>query len=89
MCVNLSKILLVTVTAEQIPPMSAVSLSHTQFSVFYVVTLGGVMSSNLRPIVISGPSGSGKSTLLQRLFKDFPGCFEFSVSRKINFILQK
>ncbi|KAJ8320686.1 hypothetical protein KUTeg_002273 [Tegillarca granosa] len=33
-----------------------------------------------RPVVISGPSGSGKSTLLQRLFKEFPDCFAFSVS---------
>lgn len=40
---------------------------------------GKVMTS-LKPIVISGPSGSGKSTLLQKLFKEFPGCFEFSVS---------
>lgn len=36
--------------------------------------------TTLRAIVISGPSGSGKSTLLQKLFQDFPGCFEFSVS---------
>ncbi|KAL4217069.1 hypothetical protein ACF0H5_023525 [Mactra antiquata] len=36
--------------------------------------------ASLRPIVISGPSGSGKSTLLQKLFQEYPGCFEFSVS---------
>ncbi|KAF6761449.1 guanylate kinase [Ephemerocybe angulata] len=34
----------------------------------------------LRPLVLSGPSGVGKSTLLQRLFKDFPDKFGFSVS---------
>ncbi|PVD38139.1 hypothetical protein C0Q70_00750 [Pomacea canaliculata] len=38
------------------------------------------MTSALRPIVVSGPSGSGKSTLLNRLFKEFPDCFAFSVS---------
>lgn len=36
--------------------------------------------AELRPIVMSGPSGSGKSTLLEKLFKEFPGCFAFSVS---------
>jgi uridine kinase len=35
----------------------------------------------IRPLVISGPSGTGKSTLLQRLFKEFPDKFGFSVSR--------
>jgi len=35
---------------------------------------------SIRPIVISGPSGSGKSTLLNRMMKEFPGCFAFSVS---------
>ncbi|KAJ1499007.1 hypothetical protein HMI55_001340 [Coelomomyces lativittatus] len=36
--------------------------------------------SNTCPLIISGPSGSGKSTLLNRLFKDFPNSFGFSVS---------
>ncbi|KAJ4358015.1 guanylate kinase [Didymosphaeria variabile] len=36
--------------------------------------------ANTRPIVISGPSGSGKSTMLNRLFKEYPGKFGFSVS---------
>ena len=40
------------------------------------------MTSCIRPVVISGPSGSGKSTLLTRLFKEFPDCFAFSVSRE-------
>lgn len=31
--------------------------------------------------MISGPSGSGKSTLLDRLFKNHPDKFGFSVSR--------
>ncbi|KNE70368.1 guanylate kinase [Allomyces macrogynus ATCC 38327] len=35
---------------------------------------------NTRPLVVSGPSGSGKSTLLNRLFKEFPDQFGFSVS---------
>ncbi|XP_052813436.1 guanylate kinase-like isoform X2 [Mya arenaria] len=45
-----------------------------------VRTYSDMAMSSIRPIVISGPSGSGKSTLLQRLFKDYQGCFEFSVS---------
>ncbi|KAI9175872.1 guanylate kinase [Blastocladiella emersonii ATCC 22665] len=35
---------------------------------------------NKRPLVVSGPSGSGKSTLLNRMFKEYPGVFGFSVS---------
>jgi len=38
--------------------------------------------SSLHPLVFSGPSGSGKSTLVQRLMKEYPDCFAFSVSRK-------
>jgi len=34
----------------------------------------------LPPLVMSGPSGVGKSTLIQRLFKEFPDKFGFSVS---------
>mmetsp|Transcript_57791 Transcript_57791/g.153680 ORF Transcript_57791/g.153680 Transcript_57791/m.153680 type:complete len:213 (-) Transcript_57791:329-967(-) len=33
-----------------------------------------------RPIVMSGPSGTGKSTLIQRIMKDHPTDFRFSVS---------
>lgn len=33
-----------------------------------------------RPVVVCGPSGSGKSTLLNRLFKEYPNTFGFSVS---------
>jgi len=33
-----------------------------------------------QPIVVSGPSGGGKSTLLNRLFKEYPDCFAFSIS---------
>ncbi|KAJ4292378.1 guanylate kinase [Kalmusia sp. IMI 367209] len=36
--------------------------------------------SSHRPIVISGPSGAGKSTILNRLFKEYPDKFGFSVS---------
>ncbi|BFZ15333.1 hypothetical protein BsWGS_18372 [Bradybaena similaris] len=38
------------------------------------------MSTDIRPIVVSGPSGSGKSTLLTKLFDEFKGCFSFSIS---------
>ncbi|KAG0064986.1 hypothetical protein BGZ89_008683 [Linnemannia elongata] len=33
-----------------------------------------------RTIVVSGPSGGGKSTLLERLFREYPNTFGFSVS---------
>lgn len=33
-----------------------------------------------RPIVLCGPSGSGKSTLLNKLLKDYPHRFGFSIS---------
>nr|CAH7761189.1 unnamed protein product [Callosobruchus chinensis] len=35
---------------------------------------------SLRPVVFCGPSGSGKSTLLQRLMRDHPDAFGYSVS---------
>uniref|UniRef100_A0A1A9WFT9 guanylate kinase n=1 Tax=Glossina brevipalpis TaxID=37001 RepID=A0A1A9WFT9_9MUSC len=38
------------------------------------------MRKGPRPVVLCGPSGSGKSTLLNRLFKEFPNTFGFSVS---------
>jgi guanylate kinase len=45
-------------------------------------TIKGAMTfaPALQPIVISGPSGCGKSTLLNRLFKEHPEKFGFSVS---------
>merc|ERR1711991_1053495 len=38
------------------------------------------MQDTLRPVVVAGPSGVGKSTNIQRLMKEFPGRFGFSVS---------
>ena len=35
----------------------------------------------LNPLILCGPSGSGKSTLLNKLFKEFPNDFGFSISR--------
>lgn len=43
-------------------------------------TYNNMAKQGPRPLVICGPSGSGKSTLLQRLFKEFPETFGFSVS---------
>lgn len=37
-------------------------------------------SLRTRPLVLFGPSGSGKSTLMNRLLKDYPEKFGFSVS---------
>ncbi|KAG8860893.1 hypothetical protein FRB96_003628 [Tulasnella sp. 330] len=33
-----------------------------------------------RLVVLSGPSGVGKSTLIKKLFAEYPGVFQFSVS---------
>lgn len=40
----------------------------------------GVIGDAEKPIVISGPSGVGKGTLINKLMKDFPTMFGFSVS---------
>ncbi|KAI3782549.1 hypothetical protein L2E82_12600 [Cichorium intybus] len=40
----------------------------------------GVIGNTERPVVISGPSGVGKGTLINKLMKDFPTMFGFSVS---------
>ncbi|XP_073846550.1 guanylate kinase isoform X2 [Musca autumnalis] len=42
--------------------------------------LSTMVKQGPRPVVVCGPSGSGKSTLLNRLFKEFPNTFGFSVS---------
>ncbi|XP_035732008.1 guanylate kinase-like isoform X2 [Vespa mandarinia] len=39
-----------------------------------------MLQKNSCALVIAGPSGSGKSTLLERLFKEFPNKFGFSIS---------
>jgi len=39
-----------------------------------------ITSIKPRTVVISGPSGSGKTTLINRLFKDYPTAFAYSVS---------
>ncbi|XP_046838811.1 guanylate kinase isoform X1 [Vespa crabro] len=39
-----------------------------------------MLQKNSSALVIAGPSGSGKSTLLERLFKEFPNKFGFSIS---------
>jgi guanylate kinase len=53
-----------------------------------LVKFGAFFFSDLRknghlgpaPVVIAGPSGVGKGTLINRLLKDFPESFGFSVS---------
>ncbi|KAJ4789896.1 Guanylate kinase [Rhynchospora pubera] len=40
----------------------------------------GSIGDGPKPIVISGPSGVGKGTLINKLMKDFPSTFGFSVS---------
>ncbi|XP_010257209.1 PREDICTED: guanylate kinase 2-like [Nelumbo nucifera] len=40
----------------------------------------GVRGYSPKPIVISGPSGVGKGTLINKLMKEFPSMFGFSVS---------
>ncbi|XP_074575074.1 guanylate kinase 1-like [Curcuma longa] len=40
----------------------------------------GVVGNAPKPIVISGPSGVGKGTLINKLMKEFPSTYGFSVS---------
>uniref|UniRef100_D3TPC3 guanylate kinase n=3 Tax=Glossina TaxID=44049 RepID=D3TPC3_GLOMM len=47
---------------------------------FIANRLFSTMRCGPRPVVLCGPSGSGKTTLLNRLFKEFPNTFGFSVS---------
>jgi putative ribosome biogenesis GTPase RsgA len=36
-----------------------------------------------QPVVLCGPSGAGKSTLIKKLQDEFPGQYNFSVSREL------
>lgn len=56
------------------PPFSAPSLRYTRLNSTMAPT------STPRAVVISGPSGTGKSTILNRLFKEYPDTFGFSIS---------
>lgn len=47
------------------------------FSLPKILVMSGI---KVRPIVLFGPSGCGKSTLKNRLMKDYPDKFGFSVS---------
>lgn len=52
----------------------------TKFDTEVVAWSKGVIGNSERPVVISGPSGVGKGTLINKLMKDFPSMFGFSVS---------
>jgi putative ribosome biogenesis GTPase RsgA len=41
------------------------------------------VTPSLRPVVLCGPSGAGKSTLIKKLQDEFPGQYNFSVSREL------
>eukprot|EP00002_Diphylleia_rotans_P003667 TRINITY_DN12559_c0_g1_i1.p1 TRINITY_DN12559_c0_g1~~TRINITY_DN12559_c0_g1_i1.p1 ORF type:complete len:226 (+),score=51.31 TRINITY_DN12559_c0_g1_i1:77-754(+) len=43
-------------------------------------SMGASMGASMRPLVLAGPSGVGKSTFLQRLMRQHPHSFGFSVS---------
>jgi GTPase SAR1 family protein len=55
-------------------PKDLIKYSYEYFSRVYRVHSGPL------PVVICGPSGVGKGTLIQRLIRDFPETFGFSVS---------
>ncbi|XP_047367891.1 guanylate kinase isoform X3 [Vespa velutina] len=52
-------------------------LLNERLQVYRIRTM---LQKNSCALVIAGPSGSGKSTLLERLFKEFPNKFGFSIS---------
>ena len=52
--------------------------SQSHFSRFF--SSNSVLRMPARPLVLCGPSGVGKSTLVDRLKKEFPDAFGFSVS---------
>lgn len=49
----------------------------------------GVIGNSEQPVVISGPSGVGKGTLINKLMKDFPTMFGFSVSHTTRLAREK
>ncbi|KAF9995784.1 hypothetical protein BGZ79_010497 [Entomortierella chlamydospora] len=67
------------------PPWRALLLSlyiptTARFHSLNSHTSSEVPPRDKRPIVITGPSGSGKSTLIEKLFREYPTTFGFSVS---------
>lgn len=45
-----------------------------------LISASKMVQGKIQALVLCGPSGAGKSTLLQRLFKEYPDRFGFSVS---------
>jgi len=61
-------------------PNDVYEFTRTYFSSFYSNSNLDNTNQKFLPIVICGPSGVGKGTLIERLRKEFPDKFGFSVS---------
>lgn len=59
--------------------ISPPSFSHYSKS----LNMAPTNTPSARPVVLCGPSGAGKSTLIKKLQDEFPGQYNFSVSREL------